>query len=1152
MRRIATLLIVSAMLLTYANLFDHGSSLQFRTDDRTRGNITCYNSTTYYITQNITIASGETWIFDNTTAIFNCSSDGNLSINVKNGGSLIIRNGSHLTLNRTGNFSNCGGFNYNIRASGASSLKITNSNISHGGFKAGGGSALYVRCSDAYIANNSFYDCTYGIWADCDRSMILNNTFERVEGCAIFLLERGHFVSNNTILGTGDVAIASWNSYGRYLADSRISNNIINGCSGGIQINGRRNYIDNNTIGNAVGKGIWLFNHQYLDDRSIIENNEVDGASIGIYASGGKISILNNTASNCSDVGIVTAPYSYSYPTEMYILGNRIQNVQNGVEIITFWNDRMEDNRISNCTGIGVYAASNPRFINNSINGCDSIGVKLECFNNGRIKLNEVRNCYTGLTIGGSGDHPLIILENRFLDNSINIVCSNLRSASFERNVIESSGTGIIIHPSCSDLSFTKNSFQGNDIHAVDHVSCRWDIGGYGNYWSDMPNYTDWDRDGIVDSPVKIDDDSIDHYPLIVPWGHPSIDLIDPANHEVQVGLYLNITLQAVDPDGDLPFFELAYPEELDLDFDNLTGEISLLAEMEDLGRHRFDVSVSDLNGTFDGGSFFIYIVCKNLPPSILNTGGIEILAGEEGHYFLHTQDPNGDHVSVSILHTDATFPIRVRYDNYLDLEPGYDDAGVYSIELNLDDNNGTHLNVSLGIRVIPINLDPQVVQPEDQEIFAEEEFSYQLDFIEPNNDPISFHLNYSGTGSASIDEAGMIIITPSLEDVGEQIIRILVSDGNGSEVTIQMILTVTLNNSAPVAPLSFELKIESGGLMEVEIPYFDPDGDEIYVEKIDFPYWAELDIEMKRLTMEPEMDSVGSHRFSINITDPYGYFTVTDLLVHVYEGEIPTTTIPVDINMMERETVELHLLPELSGNRTPYVDIEMIPEFCRYESGRLYIEPVDGDHGEHRIEYTVGAVDGVSVDRKLNISVGMNLSTLNVEMKGVPENLLLTAGDALELRLEISGYSGPLTIVWEISLKGYVVAMGSGPNLTRTFNESGTYTIVPYIENGPALADGVTITVQEQREEEGGLPIVLILLVFLFLSVLIAGLILLIVRRRKEEVDAPLEMPIPFRAAPAIASAEQLSKRNNEGGNVLKGDGLPSLPPVKADDGNK
>jgi len=125
--------------------------------------------------------------------------------------------------------------------------------------------------------------------------------------------------------------------------------------------------------------------------------------------------------------------------------------------------------------GIEIYHSSGNILINNTITGTisDYGGIFLATSDTNEIKENSVLNNSCGMWIQFSSNNS--IYNNNFIDNDKQIVL----------------------------------------INSIN----KWDKGAEigGNYWSDYKG-EDLNGDGIGDDPYLIDEENVDHYPLIEPW----------------------------------------------------------------------------------------------------------------------------------------------------------------------------------------------------------------------------------------------------------------------------------------------------------------------------------------------------------------------------------------------------------------------------------------------------------------------------------------------------------------------------------------------------------------------------------------------------------------------------------------------------------
>jgi len=135
-------------------------------------------------------------------------------------------------------------------------------------------------------------------------------------------------------------------------------------------------------------------------------------------------------------------------------------------------------------------------------------GVELDYSSNNTIARNEVTANNVGIILWHSSNNT--VSENKIIKNN-------------------EDGAYLV---SSSNNRFYHNNFIDNPkqvgLHETGYTTV-WDDGypSGGNYWSDL-NPPDEDLDQIGDTPYVIDEDNLDRYPLIYPYGFvPSPDVND-------------------------------------------------------------------------------------------------------------------------------------------------------------------------------------------------------------------------------------------------------------------------------------------------------------------------------------------------------------------------------------------------------------------------------------------------------------------------------------------------------------------------------------------------------------------------------------------------------------------------------------------------
>ena len=1079
-----------------------------------------YNGTVVYLTGNLTIRAGERYVYDGSMVIFNCTSDGGVELRVERGGELIIRNGTKLTINRTGNYSNNYGYNYVVRAELGSRIRIEDSNISYAGYGDRDKSGLVIYADNVTIRNTKFYRCYSGIYfRACNNSRVENCTFFEIEKNAVsyealyFEYEVGttHNVTECKFINIGGTGLWA-NENIRHL---NVSSSYFVNCSTGIFARTVSFFVYNNTILNST-TGI-LFIDAY---KMRIELNRLKSCQKGIsLENAGCTAIEMNIIENCSTGINAYRNFPYYY---LLIRFNSIRNASTGVDITYSDNVTVEGNSIEKCKDYGIkyFGHFTTRFGNfylhnrlsyneygiyirskdvgliqdNNFIGNTHSGIYLYDAYNLTIVNNTIKHSMMGILAISCKDLRITECNISNVEEGVNLTsCSNIifsitsisntngvlkilytTNGWFELNSFNDSEVGIFVNERSSHLTFTKNQFNRNPCHAVDLGSSQWDFNGYGNYWGGVEDYHDWNGDGIVDRPYVIDEDSVDHYPLIKPWGEPynrGIRLVRvPGNGtRVAAGRWFNYTFRAEDPDGDRPWYELVSYPEVNFTLENTTGNFSYMPGEGDVGRVNFTVTVYDRNGSRDSISFYLVVLPPNNPPIVGEIGRVRVVVGEVGRVYLNISDPDGDDVSVRVVSSEAPFELHFYYYEYIWFRTSEGDEGIYRVVLEVDDNNGSVVRVVFEIEVIPPNREPIVEGIVDQECYVGDEFRYQVIARDPNpDDVLTYRIEYSGRGFAEIDEGGLILIIPAIEDVGVQEVRVWVSDNNGSEVMVRFNLTVKERNHAPEGDEHVEVVVSAGDVIEVGLDVEDSDGDELVVGvEGERPRW--LRVEGLVLYLSPRIEDIGDYTIYLNVSDGRGGYLEVELRVMVVEGEVPVLLLPERVVMKERERSEIHYEVEYRGNGSVYVQLLTEYGWCEEVDGGIILEPEDGDAGRYELRFEVGVEGGVSGEVGMDVEIERNLTTLQCEVSVIPYRDEYKVGEEVIFRVVWSGYGGELGFHWEVLLGGERYFEGNGTEVRVRFDRAGEYVVrVSVVGEGAPIEEAV-IDVREEGVGGGG-----------------------------------------------------------------------------------
>jgi parallel beta-helix repeat protein len=192
-------------------------------------------------------------------------------------------------------------------------------------------------------------------------------------------------------------------------------------------------------------------------------------------------------------------------------------------------NVRVSDFTIQDCreggNAIWIDSYFNMTFSHNIITNCNE-GVRMLYSSGNIVSYNIVEDCYYNTGVGIDYGSNNTVSHNTIINNHYGMSGGiDCHANTFSENALI--GNDIGFGTTSYDNLFFHNNFVNNGINVIASGTNQFDI-GYprgGNYWSDY-NGTDDDDDGIGDKPYIIDENNIDHYPLMSPWAPPDLEMV--------------------------------------------------------------------------------------------------------------------------------------------------------------------------------------------------------------------------------------------------------------------------------------------------------------------------------------------------------------------------------------------------------------------------------------------------------------------------------------------------------------------------------------------------------------------------------------------------------------------------------------------------
>lgn len=364
------------------------------------------------------------------------------------------------------------------------------------------------------------------------RNNVAGNTISKAVYAFDFFLSPNYWSQENVV--TRNTVLDSSIGISLMESNNTFSDNIINSSAIGVSLKGSQNLFRNNTI-NCTGIGFKVSSF----DNDIDASNLVNGKPV-IYWIGHRDETVPSNAgyvvlSNCENINaqnLNASGVSIFSTTNSLIAENTLSGGEYGIQMIESSNNTITGNSlVCNEFGLGLSDCHYNEIVANNISNNSYYGLLLTNSHYNTLKQNNVVNNGFG-KVGNDYSFPYERYSGDFFGVKLLHSCNNHFA---ENNVTENNQWGIRVLGDQHDNIIYHNNFIDNGVGDGIQVSMLppaadalvanpsiWDNGTSGNYWSDYltryPNASEIGNTGVGDTPFYINENNIDHYPLMEPY----------------------------------------------------------------------------------------------------------------------------------------------------------------------------------------------------------------------------------------------------------------------------------------------------------------------------------------------------------------------------------------------------------------------------------------------------------------------------------------------------------------------------------------------------------------------------------------------------------------------------------------------------------
>ena len=319
----------------------------------------------------------------------------------------------------------------------------------------------------------------------------------------------------------------------------------------------------------------------------------------------------------------------------------------------------------------------------------------------------------------------------------------------------------------------------------------------------------------------------------------------------------------------------------------NPQGWIAWTPSAAQLGDNIVEVKVIDSQGGVDTKSWQVNVsnFASNRPPVITSVPDAVTNLERVYHYQLAANDPDGDYLLWSLDNAPQGMVIDAQTGS-LSWQPTSDHIGEQVVQVRVTDSLGAYTGQEFELKVRGVNTPPTILSNPVTQAGLNQNYSYQVVGIDPENDTLRYSLGSHPDGMKVDANTGLIEwMSPN---VGNHAVEVLVTDTQGGvgNQTFNLLVGTQAINHAPSITSTPVFTAALGGVYSYDVEAVDPDGGSVSYQLLKKPDGMRIDSVTGAISWDNPI--TGYHSVVVGVSDAGGLGSAQGFTLIARENSAP------------------------------------------------------------------------------------------------------------------------------------------------------------------------------------------------------------------------------------------------------------------------